>query len=443
MKNKNLSELTIDEKRVLLKKMMAEKQAQTAPKSSFARDAVKGLEMQEALLTSMGVANPYFHTVESVSRDTVIIHGEEYINFSGYNYLGCSGDDYVNDYVINIVKKFGTSSSASRVASGDKNLHLQLENMIANKLGVQAALCFVGGYTTNVSTIGHIMTQGDLILHDSLAHRSLIVGATLSGARRMSFSHDNLEELDEKCRDHRSEHAKCLILIEGVYSMDGDIPNLPKYIELKKKYDCMLMVDEAHSAGVLGNTGEGIREHFDVDGKDVDIWMGTLSKAYASCGGYIAGTNDLIKYLKYTAPGFVYSVGMPPPSVAAAIASMELIAKEPERVSKLHAISDLFREESKKYGLNIGLSADSAVIPIITGKSTYSLYLADRLYKEHINVQPIFYPTVEEGAARLRFFVSCLHSEEQIKHTVKKTAEIFEDIKQDKSLLQEFPEILY
>lgn len=430
---------SLEEKRELLKKILHENKTASQSSIDFKTTEFKRVEAFLKYCSSKGIKNPYFRCVEGVSRDVISIAGKEYINFSGYNYVGCSGDPYVNHSVFKAIEQFGTSVSASRVASGNKTIHLQLEEMLAKNLDCEAALCFVGGYTTNVSTIGHLMTSEDLILQDSLAHRSLIAGAIVSGARRVSFKHNDIEDLELKCKEFRHQYKKCIIVIEGVYSMDGDIPDLPSYIALKNKYDCMLMIDEAHSAGVLGQTGKGIRELFGVHGHDVDIWMGTLSKSYASCGGYIAGTQNLIKNLKYTCPGFVYSVGLSPPATAAAIASLELIDREPDRLIQLHAMANLFRDESKKYGLDIGLSHGSGVVPIITGKSSYALYLSDRLFKQGINAQPIFYPAVEENLARVRFFISSLHSESQIKTTVNVIARTLKEIQDDSGLIADFP----
>lgn len=205
--------------------------------------------------------------------------------------------------------------------------------------------------------------------------------------------------------------------------MDGDFPDLPKFIEVKKRHSAMLMVDEAHSIGTMGTTGQGIGEHFGIQRSDVDIWMGTLSKAFGSCGGYIAGSQALVEYLKYTAPGFVYSVGLPPSNAAAALASLRLLRKEPQRVRQVQANAQLFLELAKAKDLNIGLSNNTPVIPVITGNSLLALHLSRRLFQRGINVQPILYPAVEESAVRLRFFLTSLHKESQIRMTVDAVAE--------------------
>jgi 7-keto-8-aminopelargonate synthetase-like enzyme len=214
-----------------------------------------------------------------------------------------------------------------------------------------------------------------------------------------------------------------LVIVEGVYSMDGDYPELPRFIEVVKKHKAWLMVDEAHSIGTMGATGRGIGEHFGVDPNDVDLWMGTLSKSFGSCGGYIAGSKALVEYLKYTTPGFVFSVGLSPTNTAAAIASLDVLKRSPERVLRLQEASRLFLTEAKKRGLNTGSSGNTAVVPVITGNSLHALQLSRKMFESGVNVQPILYPAVEESAARLRFFINSTHSNQQILYAVDKVAE--------------------
>ncbi|RMF42381.1 MAG: aminotransferase class I/II-fold pyridoxal phosphate-dependent enzyme, partial [Planctomycetota bacterium] len=310
-----------------------------------------------------GVPNPYFSVHQGVVRDTTQIDGRTLISFSSYNYLGMSGDPQVTAAVVEAVQKYGTSVSASRLVSGEKPLHGQLERELAEWVGAEAAIVMVGGHATNETTIGHLVGPGDLILHDALAHNSIVQGAILSGARRRPFPHNDWKALDEILREVRASYRRILIAIEGVYSMDGDYPELPAFIEVKNRHHAWLMVDEAHSIGTMGNTGRGIAEHFGVNPRDVDIWMGTLSKSFGSCGGYIAGPEALVELLKYTAPGFVFSVGLSPPNAAAALASLKVLREHPERVATLRDRSQLFLREARARGLNTGQSHDTPVIP--------------------------------------------------------------------------------
>src|SRR6185503_15466564 len=281
------------------------------------------------------------------------------INFSSYNYLGMSGDPAVTQAAKEACEKFGTSVSASRLVSGEKAVNGELERAIAEFLGVEDAIVFVGGHSTNETTIGHLFGPGDLILHDALAHNSIMQGAILSGARRRPFAHNNWQVVDRLLADLRGDYRRVLVVIEGVYSTDGDISDLPRFIDVTKRHKAFLMVDEAHSAGVLGPNGRGIGEYFGVDPQNVDLWMGTLSKSFGSCGGYIAGCRAMVEYLKYTAPGFVYSVGISPANAAAALAAIRLVKDEPERVARLHERAGLFLTLARSRGLNTGLSKDS------------------------------------------------------------------------------------
>jgi 8-amino-7-oxononanoate synthase/acyl carrier protein len=375
------------------------------------------------LLSMTGVPNPYFSVHERVTNDTTMIGGRELVSFSSYNYLGMSGDAEVAKAAKDAIDQFGTSVSASRLVSGEKTLHRELEKGIASWLGVEDSIVYVGGHATNETTIGHLFGPGDLIAHDSLSHNSIIQGAILSGARRRPFPHNDWKALDELLSEIRGEYRRVLVVVEGVYSMDGDYPELDKFIEVKKRHKAFLMVDEAHSIGTMGDRGHGIGEHFGINQKDVDLWMGTLSKSFGSCGGYIAGCKEVVEYLKYTAPGFVYSVGLSPSNCAAALASLRVLEKEPQRVQQVQANSKLFLKLAKARGLNTGLSNNTPVVPVIIGNSMHALQLSRALFERGINVQPILYPAVEEEKARLRFFITSNHTAEQIERTVDAVAE--------------------
>jgi 8-amino-7-oxononanoate synthase len=375
------------------------------------------LAQRRRMVAAIGLENPYFHLHEGVTNQRSVIAGAEFVNYSSYNYVGLSGHPEVNRAVERAVARYGTSVSASRVASGERPLHRELERAIADFLGCEDAIAMVSGHATNVSVIGHIVDQRDVILHDSLAHDSILGGARLSGARRRPFPHNDAEALERLLVQIRPNARRVLIAVEGVYSMDGDAAPLERIVELKKRYGALLLVDEAHSLGVVGATGRGIGEHAGVDRADVDLWMGTLSKSLASCGGYIAGSAALVDYLKYTTPGFVYSVGLSPANSAAALAALDILLREPERVETLQARCRFFLERMRERGVDTGMSRDSAVVPCIVPSSIDCLRLAQALHGRGINVQPILYPAVEENLARLRFFVTSGHSEADLVRT--------------------------
>ena len=380
------------------------------------------LQRQQEEIQALGIGNPFFRAQEGLVNDRTTIGNREYINYATYNYLGMCGDPAVSQAAKQAIDRYGTSSGASRLLSGEKRLHRELEREIADFIGTEDSIVYVGGHATNVTTIGHLFGKDDLILYDALSHNSILQGCFLSGATLIGFPHNDWQALDELLRDRRHRYQRVLIAIEGVYSTDGDIPNLPAFIEVKKRHKAFLLVDEAHSIGVLGERGRGIGELFGADPAGVDLWMGTLSKSFASCGGYIAGSKAVVEYLKYTAPGFVYSVGISPPNAAATLAAIRLLKAEPERVARLHERSRFFLQLAAERKLNTGLSKGSPVIPIIVGDSLKSMQLSHYLFERGINVPFMIYPSVPKDAARLRFFITCNHTEEQIRFTVETLA---------------------
>ena len=374
--------------------------------------------LQQILLgmKTRGIDNPYFREYEGNNSRGAGATGREHITFSRYNYLGMSGDPVVSQAAKDAIDRYGTSVSASRIASGQRPLHREIEKEIAGLIGTEDSLVFVSGHATNVTTIGHLFGKLDLIVHDALIHNSVLQGCQLSQATHLSFPHNNWRALDKILKESRPHFRRALVVIEGVYSMDGDIPELPAFIKVKKRHGAFLMVDEAHSIGVLGKRGRGIGEHFGINPAEVELWMGTLSKTFASCGGYIAGSGALIEYLKYTAPGFVYSVGMSPPNAAAALAAIRLLKKEPQRVARLHELSGLFFRLARERGLNTGACSNgSPVIPVIVGDSIKAIRLSQALLRQGIDALPMVYPAVPDNSARLRFFVNCTHTPEQIR----------------------------
>ena len=386
---------------------------------------VVALDERIALVDELGVDNPYFLVNDGVTRDTSIINGEEVLNFSGFNYLGMSGHPEVAKAVSDAVVHYGSSCSSSRLLSGEKPIHVELEAALADLLGTEAALAFESGHATNVTVIGHLFGEGDLVIHDSLAHDSIIQGSKLAGATRRPFPHNDFAALDELLSTIRHRYRRVLIVIEGIYSQDGDIPDLQAFIAVKKKHHALLMVDEEFSIGVLGATGGGIGEHFGVDRADVDLWSGTMSKALAGGGGYIAGSSELIQFLKHTAPGFVYSVGISPPNAAASLVAIRLMRAEPEHLRRLRENSELFLMLAKEAGLDTGDSQGTPIIPCLVGSSLKALKLSNALLKRGVNVAPIVYPAVPEGAARLKFFITSCHTDEQIRYAVQVLAEEF------------------
>ncbi|MGQ0335442.1 aminotransferase class I/II-fold pyridoxal phosphate-dependent enzyme [Halomonas elongata] len=376
------------------------------------------LTMMREAARRLGLTDPFFRCHQGNAGATSRIDDRDVINFASYNYLGFSGDPRVNQAAIDAVQHYGSSVSASRIVSGERPIHGELERAIADTYQVDDAVVFVSGHATNVSTLGYLLGPGDLILHDEYIHNSALVGAQLSGARRMGFAHNDADALEDLLRRHRAQFERVVIVIEGLYSMDGDLPDLPRFVEIKRRHQAWLMVDEAHSFGVLGEHGLGLREHFEVPPEAVDIWMGTMSKTLAGCGGYIAGCQALVDTLRHLAPGFLYSVGMPAQVAAPSLKVLELMREEPQRTHRLQAISRYFLEQARDLGLDTGDSIGAAVVPVIIGSSAHAAALSHTLFERGINVQPILHPAVPEKSARLRFFLSCEHTEQQVDRTL-------------------------
>lgn len=380
--------------------------------------------VSKATADRFGLRNPFFISHDGVAGAVSQIGGAEYLNFSSYNYLGLNGHPVVNQAAQEAMARYGTSASASRLVAGERPIQRALESALAALYGVEDCVVFVSGHATNVSTIGYLFGPRDLVIHDSLIHNSVLEGIKLSGAARRSFPHNDSWALDAILAEVREQFERVLIVVEGHYSMDGDIPDLPTLIDIKRRHQAFLMVDEAHSLGVLGATGRGIHEHYGLAGTDVDIWMGTLSKTLAACGGYIAGPAALIDHLKYAAPGFVYSVGISPPLAAAALAALKLMQAEPERVRRLQHNGQQMLHLAREAGLDTGSSAGFSIVPLITGSSLKATRLSNRLFDLGVNVQPIVYPAVEEKGARLRLFLSAFHSMESFEALVKQIVAI-------------------
>ena len=386
--------------------------------------AYERLLVSHSAAERFGVQSPFFRVHEAVAGATTTIGARQYLNFSSYNYLGLNGHPRVNQAAQRAVERYGTSPSASRLVAGERPVQRQLEQALATFLGVDDCIAFVSGHATNVSTIATLLGPRDLVLHDALIHNSVLEGVKLSGAHRRSFPHNDWQWVDALLGQLRGQFERVLIAVEGLYSMDGDGPDLRHFVTLKQRYKAFLMVDDAHALGVLGATGRGSAEHWGINPRDVDIWMGTLSKTLASCGGYIAGSTPLVELLKFNAPGFVYSVGLSPALAAAALEALHILQEEPQRVARLQAVGAEFLQLARARGIDTGLSEGHAITPAIVGSSLKAARLSNALFERGINAQPIIYPAVEEKAARIRFFLCAMHEPQQLLATADALAEL-------------------
>jgi 8-amino-7-oxononanoate synthase len=395
-----------------------------APNAGSARDfttlpGMRDFALLKTAIESLELRNPLFQAHDGLAAAHSRIEGREVINFASYNYLGLNGDSRVQAAAKAAIDRYGISPSGSRITSGERDLHLRLEAGLAALHGTEASLTFVSGHATNVTTIGHLMGNRDVVVHDAAIHNSCTEGIRLSGARRIPFAHNDMRAAEKEMAGARRGAGRAMLLVEGHYSMDGDAPDLARCIEIARRHDAWLMVDEAHSIGVLGATGRGVAEAQGVDPAGVDLWMGTLSKTLSAGGGYIAARADVIDWLRHTAPGSVYSVGLAPPLAAAALESLRIMLAEPERVAQLQANGTRLRDALRARGFDTGGSLGSAIVPVILGSSIRTVKVAAALLDRGVAVQTVIFPAVPEQSARLRFFVSANHTEEDIERSAE------------------------
>ncbi len=372
---------------------------------------------------------PFFHPRDGVSHSVIRRDGASLISFSGYNYLGLNGHPAVIAAAKNAIDKYGTSASASRIVAGQIELHGELEQKLANFLGTEDALIFISGYLTNVSVISHLLARPDAVIYDSGAHNSIITGARLSGAKTFTYENGDWDELDALLTRERGNFRRGLIVAEGVYSMDGQILDLSKLVAIKKKHDMLVMVDEAHSFGIVGQTGRGVCEAAGLPVDSIDVYMGTLSKTLASSGGYIAGDAGLIEYMRFLCPGLIFSVGLSPADTGAAMAALDILEREPHRPKRLRDRAKFFRKVARENGLTVGGDEESPVASLIVGDDKMAMMLSHNLLAYGIEVQPIVRPAVSATTARLRFFLTANHTEEQILETVPVVARELEKLR--------------
>ncbi len=353
------------------------------------------------------------------SDATVNLEGREIINFSSYNYLALANDPRVKAAAKQAIDDCGTSTGSGRSITGEVSIHQEFEREISEVLGTEDAVVSVGGYSTNAFAIGYICRAQDMIIYDELIHNSALSGCKIAGSRRFSFPHNDYEALEKILAEHRHKYERVLILVEGVYSMDGDIPDIPRIIEIKNRYQALLMVDEAHSMGIIGTNGLGVTDYFDISGKEIDILYGSMSKAFGTCGGYVAGSKALIAMLKHYAPGvLLYGAAPTPANTAAGLATLRIMRVQPERARQVQANAAYFIAKAKSVGLNTYNSKDSGVVPIMMRDSELALWMSIQLFDRGICTFPMLYPIVPRDKSRLRFFINTNHTKAQLDYTI-------------------------
>lgn len=406
----------------------AEKESEAVVPVTKFEDSAEYQHFAERLRLLQGERNPYFICHDSPLRDTSVMEGRTVLNFGSYNYAGMSGRREVNEAAQRASERFGTSASGSRLLGGEKPIHRELECAIAEWKHAEDAVVLVGGHSTNVTFVGNFCGSRDLILYDVLDHNSIAEGCRLSDAESRPFPHNDPESLEKILKNVRNRYEKVLIAVEGVYSMDGDIAPIPEYVRIKREYGCFLMVDEAHSACVLGKTGGGVDEYFNLAPDDVDIKMGTLSKGLGTCGGYLAGKKCLVEYLRYSLPGFVFSVGLSPVLAAASLEAVRLLREDPTIMENLHRNIYAFAEEAGKRNLDIGRAGKTAILSVRIGKDEDAWALSNRLSERGVFVPPAVWPAVPKGKAILRFCVTSEHTPEEIVAALDQLSEAAQEL---------------
>ena len=359
----------------------------------------------------------YLRELQTGQTPRVRVNGKEMLMFTSNNYLGLSNHPYVKQRAIEAILEFGTACCGSPMVNGYTTLHERLSQQIAAFKGKEEALVFSTGYQTNVGTISALVEAGDTVIIDTLNHASIIDGCRLSGATLRTFSHNNMDKLERRLKES-SPTGRRLVVVDGVYSMDGDLADLPAICRLAKDYSALVMVDEAHATGVMGPRGRGVVEHYGLEGQ-VDIIMGTMSKSLASVGGFVAASREIINYLKHYARSFIYSAALPPPAVAAASAAIDIIETDfPALGGRLWRNTGLFKDGLNGLGYNT-LNTATPIIPVyLGGDPLTTVHMARRLEEEGLFISPMLPPSVQPNKSRLRAHISAHHSPEDIEQAV-------------------------
>ncbi|MDJ0628257.1 MAG: aminotransferase class I/II-fold pyridoxal phosphate-dependent enzyme [Rhodobacter sp.] len=391
---------------------------------SFAAVAERRFRLAGKSIIEKG--HPYFVPVDRLEQ-MYRSKPDGYVSLAHYDYLGLARHPEVLKAATDALDEFGSGAGASRLVGGERSTHRSLERELAEFFGCGDVLAMISGYLTNVSLINHLLGPRDLVLIDELAHNSIVIGAKSGKMECQTFAHNDLDDLERRLEEARGDYRHVLIVVEGLYSMDGDIPDLPRLVEMKERHDAWLLVDEAHSFGVLGRTGRGITEHFGIDPSRIELSVGTLSKSFVSSGGFICASEDVIAWLRFTLPGFVYSVGLAPSTVASARAALNVLKTDPERVARLKRKSRLFCDSARAAGLNPGESIGEAVVPLFFDSPEQTMMVSQVLLEHGIYAPPIVQVGVPKDQPRIRFFFSAEHRDEDILRAVDVAAAAVHD----------------
>jgi len=363
---------------------------------------------------------PYFRVIESAQEPEVIVDGKKMIMIGSNNYLGLTNHPRVKEAATEALRKYGTGCAGSRFLSGTLDIHVELEEKLARFMRKESALVFSTGFQTNLGVISALVGKDDIVLIDKMDHASIIDGCRLSFGEVKKYKHNDVDDLERLLQQY-NDKAK-LIIVDGVFSMEGDIVDLPDVVRLAKKYGASIMVDDAHGIGVLGSTGRGTAEHFGLE-NEVDLVMGTYSKSLASIGGFIAGSEKVIHYIKHSARSFIFSASPPPASVAAVSAAIDIIEEEPERIERLRRNTRKMLNGFKALGFDTGAS-ETPIIPVIVGEDMKAFTMTKMLHDRGIFANVAVSPAVPNGKALIRTSYMATHTDEQLDKVLKAFEEV-------------------
>lgn len=355
---------------------------------------------------------PYFHVVESAQEPEVTCDGRPMIMVSSNNYLGLTNHPKVKEAAIEAVRRYGTGCAGSMFLNGTLSIHQELEERLANFLQKDQAIVFPTGFQANLGAISALVGKNELIVIDKMNHASIFDGCRLSFGQIRKFKHNDMEDLERILQMNENDGRNALVVVDGVFSMEGDIIDLPGMVEVCRKYGAGIMVDDAHSIGVLGDNGRGTGEHFGLE-DEVDLMMGTYSKSLATIGGCLAGDADIMDYVKHHARSLIFSASLPPAPVAAALTALKIIESEPERRESLWANARYLSEGYKQLGFDIGTS-ETPIIPVMVGDEEKVLVMWRRLFDEGVFASPVLYPAVPQGMAMIRTSCMATHSKDNL-----------------------------
>ena len=363
----------------------------------------------------------YFRTIDSGQDPVVVMNGQRVIMLGSNNYLGLTNHPEIKEAAVKALREYGSGTAGSRFLNGTLDIHVKLEEKLAEFMGREAALCFSTGFSVNLGVISSLIGRRDVVILDNLDHACILDGARLSYGRTLKYAHNDMDALEERLRSVADDNG-AMIVVDGVFSMEGDVANLPRIVELKKRFGARLMVDDAHGIGVMGDSGRGTAEHFGLD-HETDLVMGTFSKSLAGVGGFVTGSADVIDWIKHKARPLMFSAAPPPASVASVAKALQVMVREPERRARLWEITHYMKREFINLGFNTGESA-SPVIPLVVGEDLTSFVMTKRLQEEGVFVNPVVSPAVPPGRAMIRTSYMATHTDDQLDRALEAIAKV-------------------